>query len=103
MSDQIKAQISELLIDLSEKEQEIVSGGGLPSYNFFLQLTNISSSAESQISVGGTSSRQKAAYTFKQLTLGLNFSSRGSKRRRGRSQSWSNTDLLYFVLMSLFY
>lgn len=99
MSDHVKPQNSELLINLSEQEQEVVSGGR----SSFLQFTNINSYAESRISVGNASISQKSAYTFTQFTLGLDFSSRGRKqRRKGSSRGWSDRELLYFVLMSLF-
>ncbi|MBP5973384.1 hypothetical protein HW132_11720 [Brasilonema sp. CT11] len=98
MSDKIKPYNSELLIHLSEQEQEVVSGGR----SSFLQFTNINSYAESQISVGDVSISQKSAYTLTQLTLGLDFSSGGSKGRKGSSRGWSDRDLLYFVLRSLF-
>lgn len=68
-----------------------------------LSFTNINSYAESQVSVGGVSSIQKAAYSLTQFTLGLDFSSRGSKqRRKSNSRGLGDRDLLYLVLMSLF-
>ncbi|GAA6615138.1 hypothetical protein [Scytonema sp. NUACC26] len=101
MSDKRKLQNSDLLIDLSEQEQEVATGGRLSSQDFSLQLTQISSYAKAHFSTGNTSFTQKAAYTLTQLTLGLNFSSKGSNRRRRRSRGWSDEDLLLLVILSL--
>jgi hypothetical protein len=68
---------SELFQQLSEQEQENISGG---RSDFFLKLTEISSSANIKISSLNTTIEINSAYTFRELII----SSKG-RRRRNRS------------------
>ncbi|MBD2390433.1 hypothetical protein RI030_04580 [Aphanizomenon flos-aquae NRERC-008] len=100
MSEKITTKNSDLFIDISEKEQESVSGGGLSSpfgmsYMFF-QTTDIYSRGMSEVNISqGNSSgfvRNEAEYRFSQTTLviaslfgGGGGGSRRNNRRRGGS------------------
>jgi hypothetical protein len=101
MSDHIKTKKSDLFINLSEKEQESISGGRSSSpfemFYMFYQNTNIYSRASSDINISqgnlGISSRNEAEYQFSQTTFILSSlfggggggGSRRNNRRRGRS------------------
>ena len=101
MSEKITTKNSDLFIDISEKEQESVSGGGLSSpfgmsYMFF-QTTDIYSKGMSEVNISqGNSSgfvRNEAEYRFSQTTFILSSlfggggggGGRRSNRRRGGS------------------
>jgi hypothetical protein len=99
MSDHIKTKKSDLFINLSEKEQESISGGRSSSpfemFYMFYQNTNIYSRASSDINISqgnlGISSRNEAEYQFSQTTFILSSlfggggggGSRRNNRRRG--------------------
>ncbi|MBS9392818.1 MAG: hypothetical protein HEQ29_06580 [Dolichospermum sp. LBC05a] len=101
MSDHIKTKKSDLFINLSEKEQESISGGRSSSpfemFDIFYQTTNIYSrgSNEMNISQGnlGISLKNEAEYRFSQTTFILSSlfggggggGSRRNNRRRGGS------------------
>jgi hypothetical protein len=100
MSDHIKTKKSDLFINLSEKEQESISGGRSSSpfemFYMFYQNTNIYSrgSNEMNISQGnlGISLKNEAEYRFSQTTFILSSlfgggggGSRRNNRRRGGS------------------
>lgn len=91
MSDHNKPKKAELLIDLSEQEQETLAagcrcrgfmGGG---ESLFFQQTDIESFAGSDVNVpnGGGSASRKAGYKFSQTTLAFEsfFFGRGRSRR----------------------
>ncbi|BAY93578.1 MULTISPECIES: hypothetical protein [unclassified Tolypothrix] len=77
MSHNIQQQKSELFIDVSEQEQEVLSGGRSSSpfglFYLFYQNTNIltSGSSEVNISLGNSigSAKSQSAYQFSQTTL----------------------------------
>jgi len=79
MSDDIQNQSVELFFDLSEEEQEPVSGGfltpGFGIFNMFFQRTEIASFAniESNYSDGirNMSSKQESGYKLSQVTIGF--------------------------------
>ncbi|ARV61035.1 hypothetical protein BZZ01_22570 [Nostocales cyanobacterium HT-58-2] len=107
MSNHIELKNSALFIELSEEEQEIVTGGGSSSmglYDFVLQMTNINtfSNSEATFSDGGSSSsyRYQTGYTLSQLSFGFN----SGGRRRRKSKSLGNGSFLnmLFGLLSLF-
>ncbi|QSV62414.1 MAG: hypothetical protein HEQ26_06265 [Dolichospermum sp. DL01] len=100
MSDNITIKNSNLFINLSEKEQESVSGGRSSSpfemFYMFYQNTNIYSRASNDVNISqgnlGISSRNEAEYQFSQTTFILSSlfgggggGSRRNKRRRGNS------------------
>lgn len=97
MSDHIETENSDLFINLSEKEQESISGGrslSLPlemSYMFY-QTTNIYTrgSNEMNISQGNSSGyvRNETEYQFSQTTFILSslFGGGGSRRRNRRKR-----------------
>ena len=99
MSEKIKNKNSDLFIDISEKEQESVSGGGLSSpfgmsYMFF-QTTDIYTRGMSEMNISqGNSSgsvRNETEYRFSQTTfiLASMFGGGGSSRnKRRRSNSF---------------
>ncbi|BAZ85580.1 hypothetical protein [Dolichospermum compactum] len=99
MSNHIKTKKSDLFINLSEKQQESVSGGRSSSpfemFYMFYQNTNVYTrgSSEMSISQGNLSgtSRNETEYQFSQTTFILSSlfggggGSRRNKRRRGNS------------------
>ncbi|MBS9385244.1 hypothetical protein BMF77_03165 [Dolichospermum sp. UHCC 0315A] len=100
MSDHIKTKKSDLFINLSEKEQESISGGRSSSpfemFDIFYQTTNIYSRGSNEINISqgnlGISSRNEAEYRFSQTTFILSSlfgggggGSRRNNRRRGGS------------------
>lgn len=101
MSDHIKTENSNLFINLSEKQQESISGGRSSSpfemFYMFYQNTNIYSRASNEVNISqgnlGISSRNEAEYQFSQTTFILSSlfggggggGSRRNKRRRGNS------------------
>jgi len=95
MSDNLKSKDSEFLTQLSDKEQENVTGGfdiGNLGF-FFFQQTDIESFADRQtdISAGkgvSGSSSSRAGYRFSQTTLAFgSFFGFGRGRRRNRQFS----------------
>ncbi|MTJ49590.1 hypothetical protein [Dolichospermum sp. UHCC 0259] len=96
MSDHLKTKKSDLFINLSENQQESISGGRSSSpfemFYMFYQNTNIYTrgSNEVNISQGNLSgySRSETEYQFSQTTFILSSlfgGSRRNKRRRGNS------------------
>lgn len=90
MSDDIEPKDSELLMELSEQEQETVAGGcAMGGLAFFFQQTDIETFAEDHTSFSGRnisgSSSSRTGYKFSQTTFGFifPFNSRG-RRQRGR-------------------
>lgn len=77
MQNHIKSNESKLFTQLSEQEQENISGG---RSDFFLKLTEISSSAKTQISFSDISINIENTYTFRELII-----SRKGRRRRNRN------------------
>lgn len=73
MSKQIKLENSKLFIELSEQEQEGVSGG----FSFFLQQTDISTFANNKSTLSenfnSVSSGQETGYKLSQFTFAFNF------------------------------
>ncbi|GCL43026.1 hypothetical protein [Dolichospermum planctonicum] len=96
MSDHIEIENSDLFINLSEKEQESISGGGsssspLERFDIFYQNINISTRGMSEMNVSqGNSSgyvRNETEYQFSQTTFILSsLFGRGGGRRRNRSR-----------------
>lgn len=94
---------SDLFLELSEQEQEMVCGG----LDFFIQKTDITSLAnhEYNISEGstGVSSKQNALYNYSQITFGFNLDSllgEGSIDRV-RKYGFSPLNLIYKLLLYL--
>jgi hypothetical protein len=100
MSDHIKIENSDLFINVSEKEQESISGGRssfaspFGMFYMFYQNTNIYSRASNDINISqgnlGISSRNEDEYQFSQTTFVIaslfgGGGSRRNKRRRGSS------------------
>jgi hypothetical protein len=84
---------SSLLQELSEVEQESLTGGlstELGLDNFFFQKTDIRTFGSSDVNISGNgssgSSSQRTGYSFSQITIGFNslFRSFGGRRSRGR-------------------
>lgn len=94
MSDHTEAKDSELLIELTEPEQEVVTGGdrnmNMDMFeSFFFQKTEISTfaDAETNFSSTGISSSHRTGYHLSQITLA--FTSPRSGRNRSRyGRSW---------------
>ncbi|MEH2276804.1 MAG: CTB family bacteriocin [Nostoc sp.] len=108
MSKDIKPEVSELFLDLSAQQQEIISGGrslssGLYFENLFFQKTDIETFANSAINISGSngsiSSIQQTGYRFSQITFGFSL---GNQIRGGRSAR-RNSGLfnMLFSMMSL--
>ncbi|MBN3883099.1 MAG: hypothetical protein V7K64_07210 [Nostoc sp.] len=103
MSNNIKHQNTELFIDLSEEDQEIVSAGSLfsslNSDGFFVQRTNIETFAtnESNISDGNYSfsTKQETGYALSQTTIGFS----GNSGQGGRRSSLSFCDKLFLIFL----
>jgi hypothetical protein len=96
MSDHIETENSDLFINLSEKEQESISGGGSSSpleMSYMLyQTTNIYTRASNEMNISqGNSSgyvRNETEYQFSQTTFILSslFGGGGSRRRNRRKR-----------------
>lgn len=95
MSDHIETENSDLFINLSEKEQESISGGGssspLEMFDIFYQTTNIYSKANNDVNISqgnlSISSKNQAEYQFSQTTFILSsLFGGGGGRRRNRSR-----------------
>ncbi|WP_413173305.1 CTB family bacteriocin [Anabaena azotica] len=103
MSDYIDFKNPNLFVELSDQQQEIVSGG-YSQYPFLLQLTKITSLSRNQISFLGTSDNtsisQESAYTSTELIIGMDSSFFGGNRRRRRNRSLNS---LFNLLYRLFY
>ncbi|WP_276746195.1 hypothetical protein [Chlorogloeopsis fritschii] len=104
MTDHNVLQNSDLFIDLSEHEQEKATGG----YSFFIQRTDINSSAsdESTLSNGSVnySYKQSAAYNLSQVTFGFNLDSLLGEGTisRVRKYGLSPLNLIYRLLVYMF-
>ncbi|KAB8332878.1 hypothetical protein SD80_013370 [Scytonema tolypothrichoides VB-61278] len=108
MSNDITPKNSELLTDLSEQEQEIVSGGRSSSFelrDFFFQRTNIRSSANSGFnsSQDGVSFGDQSGYMYSQTTMSIGSLILGGGRKRRKSKGSSYNDFLSLLLLSLWY
>ena len=109
MSDHIKTKKSDLFINLSEKEQESISGGRSSSpfemFDIFYQTTNIYSRGSNEINISqgnlGISSRNEAEYRFSQTTFILSslFGGGGGGSRRNNRRRGGN---LFAKLFSFF-
>ncbi|BAZ50657.1 hypothetical protein NIES4103_32740 [Nostoc sp. NIES-4103] len=108
MSSHIKPEIDELFLDVSEQQQETISGGrsrysGLNLYNLYFQKTDIETFANSAINVSGSngsiSSLQQTGYRFSQITFGLSLGGRGRGRRSSRRSSLF--DMLFSIISLL--
>ena len=108
----MESKNSKLFVNLSEHEQETITGGrhrrhssshsqGLDS--LFFQLTHISTSGSNAVHISndGISSLQQSAYESTQITLGINSSSGGSGHRRHGSRNSSYENLLSWLLAAL--
>lgn len=75
MSTYKELENSQLLIQLSEQEQEAMAGGlALQGFDyFFFQQTDIRSFADNQLNVSdaGLSSSQQTGYSFSQTTIAI--------------------------------
>ncbi|MFY7885857.1 MAG: hypothetical protein ACOVOV_13545 [Dolichospermum sp.] len=100
MSDHIETKKSDLFINLSEKEQECISGGRSSSpfemFYMFYQNTNIYTRGSSEVNISqgnlSGSARNETEYQFSQTTFILSSlfgggggGSRRNNRRRGGS------------------
>ncbi|MCX7594479.1 MAG: hypothetical protein N2235_12085 [Fischerella sp.] len=95
---------SDLFMELSESEQETVSGG----FDFVIQRedTNSFASNEYNISDGDTrlSSRQITAYNSSKITFGFNMNSVfGDTVRRMREYGFSPLSFIRRIIFYLFY
>ncbi|MBG1239806.1 hypothetical protein [Nostoc sp. NZL] len=80
MSENTKSQNHQWFRDLSEKEQQTLAAGQIPNIpnegmpaenNFFIQQTNIQTTAENTLKLAnGDVSSQNTRYIFSQFTLG---------------------------------
>jgi hypothetical protein len=107
MSNDIETKKSELFLELSDEQQEIVTGGRSSSMglqDFVLQLTNIRtfSNSEATFSDGANSASYKhqTGYMLSQLSFG--FSGGGRRRRKSRSLGGGSLLNMLFGLLSLF-
>ncbi len=85
---------SELFQQLSEQEQENISGG-----RFLLKLTEISSSANIKISFSNTTIEINSTYRFRELILGMDSSFSDGSRGRRRNISINRLLSLLFKLL----
>jgi hypothetical protein len=88
---------SEIITELSDKEQEILTGGRASSFgfdNFFFQRTDINSFASNDLNISSgnssLSSSQRSGYSFSQITLGFSSLFGGGRRRRGSQARLGN-------------
>ncbi len=93
---------SDLLVDLSEKEQEIATGGRSSSlYDFVIKKTDIVTFANNENNfsdgVNNVSSKQQTGYSLSEVTFGFNFSG-----LRGRKYGLSGLELLRRLILYLF-
>jgi uncharacterized membrane protein YgcG len=117
MSENLQKQSSELFVDLSEEEQEPISGGSMyPSFglfNMFFQRTEIASFAniDSNYSDGSRSfaSKQQSGYKLSQVTVGFSgggFSGGGGGGGFvggiGRHKSRQNLFNMFMGMLSMF-
>ena len=96
MSNHIKTKNSSLFINLSEKEQECVSGGRSSSpfemFYMFYQNTNIYTRGSSEVNISqgnlSGSARNETEYQFSQTTFILSslFGGGGGRRRNRRKR-----------------
>jgi hypothetical protein len=98
----IEENKSELFIELSEQEQEVVAGG----YDVLLQKTDIATygNNETTASDGARtfSSKSQTAYILSQITIGFNLAPFFQvDRNRGRRSSLSSLNFLYRLLRFL--
>ncbi|MBW4592287.1 MAG: CTB family bacteriocin [Brasilonema angustatum HA4187-MV1] len=106
MSNDITPKNCELLTDLSDQEQEVVSGGRSRSSfelrDLFFQRTNIRSSANSgfNTSLNGASFSDHSGYMYSQTTLSIGSFLLGNGRGR-KSRGLSGSDFLSFLLYTL--
>jgi hypothetical protein len=102
MSNHIEPNNSELFLELSEQEQETVSGG----YDVFLQKTDIATFANHEANysdgVNSTSSKSQTGYTLSQFTIGFNLDSLFGGTNSVRRSGLSRLTLLYRLLLSFF-
>lgn len=109
MRNDIAPKNSELLIELSEQEQEVVSGGRSRSSfelrDLFFQKTNIRSSANSgfSTSLNGTSFSDQSGYTYSQTTLSIGSFLLGNRRGGRKSRGSSGIDFLSCLIFTLLY
>ncbi|MBX9257867.1 hypothetical protein H1Q63_28755 [Desmonostoc muscorum CCALA 125] len=99
MSENTKSQKSELLRELSEKEQEASSAGQstniLSESNFIIQQTNIQTDAYSNLTLAnGDSSSQKTGYNLSQTTIGFSITS-------GIPKSNQNKNMLNSIITNI--
>ncbi|MBW4627908.1 MAG: CTB family bacteriocin [Brasilonema octagenarum HA4186-MV1] len=106
MSNDITSKNCELLTELSEQEQEVVSGGRSRSSfelrDFFFQRTNVRSFANSGFNAlqSGASLSDQSGYMYSQTTLAIGSLFMGSGRSR-RSRGLSGNNFLSFLLYTL--
>ena len=96
MSDHIETKKSDLFINLSEKEQESISGGRSSSpfemFDIFYQTTNIYSRGSNEVNISqgnlSGSARNETEYQFSQTTFILSslFGGGGGRRRNRRKR-----------------
>jgi hypothetical protein len=95
-----KLNESEFITELSESEQETLTGG---RDLLFFQRTNINSFASNDLNISSgnnsLSSSQRSGYSFSQITLGFSSLFGGGRRRRGSQARFGN---LFSFLFSIF-
>lgn len=94
MMENFKPDYQDLLVDLSETEQEsLISGKSfdvIGKTDFFLQTTNIDSSADNELNLGeNESSSQNSKYRLSQITIGVSFNF-GLTNIRSVGNRWSS-------------
>ena len=98
-----KIKNSELITELSENEQQTLTGGRTFD-NFFFQRTNINSFASNDLNISSgnssLSSSQRSGYSFSQITLGFSSLLGGGRRRRSSQARFGNFLSFLFSMFS---
>ncbi|NWF57970.1 MAG: hypothetical protein HXY43_01270 [Fischerella sp.] len=104
MADDNKLTQSDLFTELSESEQETVSGG----FDFVIQRHDINSFASNEFNVDenqrSISSKQTSAYNSSLISFGFNMNSVfGDSMRRMREYGFSPLSFIRRIIFYLFY
>ena len=107
MSEKITTKNSDLVIGISEKEQDSVSGGRLSGMSYmFFQNTDVYSRAMSEVNISqgnfGGSGRMESEYRFSQTTFILASAFGGGGAGGGRRNKRGRGGSLFAKLFSFF-
>ncbi|MBF2065101.1 MAG: hypothetical protein IGS39_11870 [Calothrix sp. C42_A2020_038] len=102
-----KIKNSKFITELSENEQETLTGGRASSFgfdNFFFQRTDINSFASNDLNISSgnnnLSSSQRSGYSLSRITLGFSSLFGGGRRRRSSQAKFGNFLSFLFSMFS---